>query len=176
MRTGGGFFPRSPPWPRVSREEVPFSPNPARSRVTAAVPTGTAVFFVPPQPLRLGYLGSPTEKVVDAPNSLPRAMTGIIMKHGAGAVVAAKSARRCGSSSASLDSTVYRADRIESISGGGRIFASRATYDEVKDNIATARHLDIKPKGISHPTAIDELIGITGRYALEKATKPGPGA
>ncbi len=70
-----------------------------------------------------------------------------------------------------IGSVVNLAARIESISSGGQIFASQATYDEVKDVVATAGHLNVKLKGMNKPVAIHEITGIGGEYAVEKATE-----
>lgn len=75
-----------------------------------------------------------------------------------------------------IGSTVNLAARIESISSGGQIFASQATYDEVKDIAATAGHLNVKLKGMSDPVAIYEITGIGGEYAVEKTTEVAAGA
>jgi class 3 adenylate cyclase len=75
-----------------------------------------------------------------------------------------------------IGGTVNLAARIESISSGGQIFASQATFDEVKDIVATSGHLNVKLKGMSNPVTIYEIIGIGGEYAVEKATEAAPGA
>ena len=68
-----------------------------------------------------------------------------------------------------IGSTVNLAARIESISSGGQIFASQATYDEVRDVVKTAGHLNVKLKGMNRPVAIYEVVGIGGEFAVEKA-------
>lgn len=74
-----------------------------------------------------------------------------------------------------IGSTVNLAARIESISSGGQIFASQATYNEVKDIVTTAGHLNVKLKGMNQPVAIYEIIGIGGKYAVEKTSLPALG-
>ena len=70
-----------------------------------------------------------------------------------------------------IGSTVNLAARIESISSGGQIFASQATYDEVKAVVKIAGNLNVKLKGMSRPAAIYEITGIDGEFAVKKATE-----
>ncbi len=55
---------------------------------------------------------------------------------------------------------VNLAARIEGIASGGQIFASEATFEEVRDTVLTDGHLNVKLKGMSRPVPIHEITGI----------------
>ena len=70
-----------------------------------------------------------------------------------------------------IGSTVNLAARIEGITGGGQIFASAATFDEIRDIARTAGHLNVKLKGLNQPVPIYEITGIGGDYGVYKSTE-----
>ena len=49
---------------------------------------------------------------------------------------------------------------LKSITSGGQIFASDATFQEVRDIVFTAGHLNVKLKGMSQLVPIHEITGI----------------
>ncbi len=55
---------------------------------------------------------------------------------------------------------VNLAARIEGIASGGQIFASEATFEEVRDTVLTDGHLNVKLKGMNRPVPIHEITGI----------------
>ena len=65
-----------------------------------------------------------------------------------------------------IGNTVNLAARIEGITSGGQIFASAATYDEIRDIARTAGHLNVKLKGLNKPVPIYEITGIGGDYGV----------
>ncbi len=68
-----------------------------------------------------------------------------------------------------IGSIVNLAARIESISSGGQIFASDATFNEVHDIVFTAGNLNVKLRGMSQPVPIYEITGIGGEYDIAKS-------
>lgn len=68
-----------------------------------------------------------------------------------------------------IGSIVNLAARIEGIASGGQIFASEATFDEVRDIVHTAGHLNVKLKGLSQPVPLYEITGIGGDYNVFKS-------
>ncbi len=68
-----------------------------------------------------------------------------------------------------IGNIVNLAARIEGIASGGQIFASDATFDEVRDIVLTAGHLNVKLKGMSQPVPIYEMTGIGGEYDIIKS-------
>ena len=58
--------------------------------------------------------------------------------------------------------------RLESLASGGQIFASAATFDEVRDIVRTAGNLNVKVKGISGTVPVYEIVGIDGRYNIHR--------
>jgi len=68
-----------------------------------------------------------------------------------------------------IGNIVNLAARIEGIASGGQIFASDATFNEVRDIIHTAGHLEVKLKGMSQPVPIYEITGIGGEYDIVKS-------
>lgn len=68
-----------------------------------------------------------------------------------------------------IGNIVNLAARIESIASGGQIFASETTFDEVRDIVLTAGHLNVKLKGLSHPVPLYEITGIGGEYDIAKS-------
>ena len=70
-----------------------------------------------------------------------------------------------------IGSTVNLAARIEGITSGGQIFASAATFDEIRDIARTAGHLNVKLKGLTQPVPIYEITGIGGDYGVYKSTE-----
>jgi len=70
-----------------------------------------------------------------------------------------------------IGSIVNLAARIEGIASGGQIFASDATFEEVRDIADTAGHLNVKLKGLSQPVPLYEITGIGGEYNVFKTTE-----
>lgn len=68
-----------------------------------------------------------------------------------------------------IGNIVNLAARIEGIASGGQIFASDATFNEVRDIVLTAGHLNVKLKGMSQPVPIYEITGIGGEYDIVKS-------
>ena len=69
-----------------------------------------------------------------------------------------------------IGSIVNMAARIEGIASGGQIFASEATFNEVRDIVFIAGNLNVKLKGIDQPVPIYEITGIGGGYDIAKST------
>ena len=72
-----------------------------------------------------------------------------------------------------IGSTVNLAARIEGITSGGQIFASAATFDEIREIARTAGHLNVKLKGLNKPVPIYEITGIGGDYAVYTSMDDG---
>ena len=70
-----------------------------------------------------------------------------------------------------IGSIVNMAARIEGIASGGQIFASEATFNEVRDIVFIAGNLNVKLKGIDQPVPIYEITGIGGEYDMAKSTE-----
>lgn len=70
-----------------------------------------------------------------------------------------------------IGSIVNLAARIEGIASGGQIFASDATFNEVRDIVHTAGNLNVKLKGLSEPVPIYEITGIGGEYNVYRSTE-----
>jgi len=70
-----------------------------------------------------------------------------------------------------IGSIVNLAARIESIASGGQIFAHEATFNEIRDIVFTAGHLNVKLKGLSQPVPIHEITGIGGKYDIAKSVE-----
>ncbi|NQV82298.1 MAG: GAF domain-containing protein [Rhodospirillales bacterium] len=68
-----------------------------------------------------------------------------------------------------IGNIVNLAARIESITSGGQIFASDATFQEVRDIVFTAGHLNVKLKGMSRLVPIHEITGIGGQFDIAKS-------
>lgn len=67
-----------------------------------------------------------------------------------------------------IGNPVNVAARLESLASGGQIFASAATFAEVKDIVRTAGNLNVKVKGISGTVAVHEIVGIGGPYNIHR--------
>lgn len=61
-----------------------------------------------------------------------------------------------------IGSIVNLAARIEGIASGGQIFASEATFNEVRNIVKSGGHLNVKLKGLSEPVPIYDIAGIDG--------------
>ena len=68
-----------------------------------------------------------------------------------------------------IGNIVNLAARIEGITSGGQIFASDATFNEVRDIVQIAGQLDVMLKGMSQPVPIYEITGIGGEYDIVKS-------
>ncbi|MFC1673231.1 adenylate/guanylate cyclase domain-containing protein [Pseudomonadota bacterium] len=62
--------------------------------------------------------------------------------------------------------TVNLAARIEGLTSSGQIFASDATYQDVKDIVQTVGMLNMQLKGVSQTVPVHEITGIDGDYDL----------
>ena len=69
-----------------------------------------------------------------------------------------------------IGAMVNLAARIEGMASGGQIFASDATFKEVRDIVRTAGSLNVQLKGLSQPVPIHEITGIGGDYDVDKST------
>ncbi|MAF49201.1 MAG: hypothetical protein CMM10_13145 [Rhodospirillaceae bacterium] len=70
-----------------------------------------------------------------------------------------------------IGATVNLAARIEGMASGGQIFASDATFGDVRDIVQTAGSLNVQLRGLSQPVPIHEITGIGGDYEIEKSTQ-----
>ena len=67
-----------------------------------------------------------------------------------------------------IGNPVNIAARLESLASGNQIFASAATFAEVRDIVRTAGNLNVKVKGISGTVPIYEIVGIDGPYNIHR--------
>ncbi|NQU69133.1 MAG: GAF domain-containing protein [Rhodospirillales bacterium] len=75
-----------------------------------------------------------------------------------------------------IGSVVNLGARIEGMASGGQIFASDATFNDVRDIVRTAGSLNVQLKGLPRPVPIHEITGIGGKYDMDKiAVKKEPG-
>ena len=72
-----------------------------------------------------------------------------------------------------IGNTVNLAARIEGVTGGGQVFASGETFDEVGDIVRTSGKLNIQLKGMSQPVPVYEVTGIGGEFDLDLALSNG---
>jgi class 3 adenylate cyclase len=68
-----------------------------------------------------------------------------------------------------IGNPVNIAARLESLASGGQIFASDATFAEIRDIVRTAGHLNVKVKGISGTVPVYEISGIDGPFNVHRA-------
>jgi adenylate cyclase len=60
------------------------------------------------------------------------------------------------------------AARLQGLASGGQVFASEATFAEVRDIARTAGSLKVKVKGIGGTVPIHEIVGIAGPYNVHR--------
>lgn len=70
-----------------------------------------------------------------------------------------------------IGSTVNLSARIEGMASGGQIFASDATFNEVREIVRYAGHLNVQLKGLSQPVPIYEITGIGGHYNIDRVNQ-----
>jgi class 3 adenylate cyclase/GAF domain-containing protein len=73
-----------------------------------------------------------------------------------------------------IGATVNLAARIEGMASGGQVFASDATFEEVRAIVRAAGSLNVQLKGLPHPVPIHEIVGIGGDYDVDKSTPGDP--
>jgi adenylate cyclase len=56
--------------------------------------------------------------------------------------------------------------RIQSYTTGGQILISESTRQEVGPLLKIGRHMEVEAKGIEHPVALSEVLGIGGAHKL----------
>jgi adenylate cyclase len=67
-----------------------------------------------------------------------------------------------------IGSPVNVAARLESLASGGQIFASAATFAEVRDVVRTSGNLNVKVKGIKGTVPVHEVVGIGGPFNIHR--------